>query len=127
MPSLPPLALLLLLGAPLKSNPLAAEAYPGARLLVEKEIQGRTIRIQYRCYAVVDPVERVAAHYARDSRYARATFRLDAGELAFALKRDKEFHVAIFPMANAALHRQCEAKPEAGERTLMQISHGTAR
>jgi hypothetical protein len=120
-------ALLTCLSAAPGSDAIEAAAYPGARRLLEREVEGRTIRIRFRCYATADPIAKVVAYYAGDPRFARARFRLDPGEEAFALRRDKDLHVAVFPAANAALHRQCEAKPEAGDQTMLQISQGRAR
>ncbi len=125
-PALAAAVLTCLVAAP-GTDAIEAAAYPGARQSLEREVEGRTIRIRFRCYATADPIAKVVAYYAGDPRFARARFRLDPGEEAFALRRDKDLHVAIFPATNAALHRQCETRPAAGEKTMLQISHGRAR
>ena len=121
-------ALLTSLGAaPSTADDVAAAAYPGARQLLEREVEGRSIRIRFRCYATPDPLEKVAAYYEKDPRFARAEWRMEKGERAFALRSDPNLHVALFPGANAALHRQCEATPGPGDKTLLQISQASPR
>lgn len=112
--------------APPATDAITAAAYPRARLLFEREVAGRSIRIRYRCYATADSLEKVAAHYGKDPRFVPASWRMEPGERAFALRSDPELHVAIFPTANAGLHKQCEVKPSPGDRTLLQISQASA-
>lgn len=120
-------ALLASIGAaPPSADSIAGAAYPGARALFEREVAGKSIRIRFRCYATADPLEKVAAHYEKDPRFAAANWRMEPGERAFALRSDPELHVQIFPAANAELHRQCEVKPGPGDRTLLQISQASA-
>lgn len=103
--------------------PLDGLAYPGARLLVDREVKGRSMAFHWRCYATTDPLERAVAHYDANSRLTRAAFRLAAGEVGFAAKSDPDLHVAVFPAQNLPQHRQCEA-PLAGEPTVIQVTQG---
>lgn len=116
------IALLLLLACDGRP-PLDGLAYPGARVLVDREVAGRSMAFHWRCYATSDSVERVVAHYDANARLARAAFRLAVGEVGFATRSDPDLHVAVFPAQNLPQHRQCEA-PLAGEPTVVQVTQG---
>ena len=103
--------------------PLDGLAYPGARVLVDREVTGRSMAFHWRCYATSDSLERVVAHYDANARLARAAFRLAPGEVGFAARSDPELHVAVFPAQNLPQHRQCEG-PLAGEVTVIQATQG---
>ena len=99
-------------------------AYPGARVVIDREVTGRTMAFHYRCYATSDAVAMVTAHYDAEPGLTHGTFRVAAGEAGFAARRDPDLHVAVFPAESLPQHRQCEGSLAAGDRTVVQVTAG---
>lgn len=113
----------------LHAAPLGADelVYPGSRQLLESHVTGNQLEIHWRCFASTDAVETVVAHYQKDARLTPGTWRKEEGEHGFAAKSDPDLHVAIFPAEASARRPTCKADLKAGERTVLQVSKGTAR
>jgi hypothetical protein len=120
------LVALLALGACHGREPLDGLAYPGGRLLVDRRVDGRSMDFHWRCWATTDALERVVARYDADPALARAAFRMAEGEVGFAARADPDLHVAVFPAASLALHRQCEGPAAEGDVTVIQATAGRA-